>query len=140
MEARELEALARAQVDEVSFLVAANDGGAIAGGTVNVNNSTFINNTATGQYIGPPPQGGSGAVYGGSGGAIVGGNIVVTNSLFSKNNAQGPPKYRIAREAELTVVIYKDQETVIANYVLDSLDLTADKGDEIMKSLRKVLP
>jgi hypothetical protein len=58
----------------------------------------------------------------------------------SKNKAQGPPRYRIAREAELTVVIFKDEEEVVANYVLDSIDLTADRGDEIMKALKKVLP
>ena len=38
------------------------------------------------------------------------------------------------------MVIFKDQETVIANHVLDSIDLTAEMGDEIPKTLKKVLP
>lgn len=58
---------------------------------------------------------------------------------ISKNKAQGPPRYRIAREAELTVVIYRDQDVVVSNYVLDSIGLTAEKGDEIVKSLKQVL-
>lgn len=59
---------------------------------------------------------------------------------ISKNKSQGPPKYRVAREAELTFVIYADQDRVVANYVVDSVDLNAEKGDEILKSLKKVLP
>ena len=78
--------------------------------------------------------------------------LVVMNSLIvkegikhvvfsvSRDRAQGPPRYRVAREAELTVVVFKDQETVVANHVLDSIDLTADRSDEILKSLKKVLP
>lgn len=59
---------------------------------------------------------------------------------ISKNKSQGPPRYRVSREAELTVVIYADQDRVVANHVLDSLDLTVEGNDEIMKSLKKVLP
>jgi hypothetical protein len=59
---------------------------------------------------------------------------------ISKDKAQGPRRYRIAREAELTVVVYAEQDRVVANYVLDSIDLTPDRGDEILASLSKVLP
>jgi hypothetical protein len=59
---------------------------------------------------------------------------------ISKNKAQGPPRYRIAREAELTVVIYADQDRVVANYALDSVDLFADTRQEIVKSLSRILP
>ena len=59
---------------------------------------------------------------------------------ISREKAQGPLRYRVAREAELTLVIFKDQETVVANHVLDSLDLTPDRGEQILKSVKNVLP
>lgn len=64
-------------------------------------------------------------------------NIVFS---LSANKAQGPPRYRVAREAELTVAVYKDRGRVTANFVLDSVDLTADRSKDIMKSLKGVLP
>jgi hypothetical protein len=59
---------------------------------------------------------------------------------LSRNKAQGPPRYRVAREAELTLVVYDPRELVVANYVLDSVDLTPDRADDIVKSMKKVLP
>ena len=64
-------------------------------------------------------------------------NIVIS---LSANKSQGPPRYRVAREAELTVVVYEGRRRVAANFVLDSVDLTADRTSDIMKALRKVLP
>jgi hypothetical protein len=64
-------------------------------------------------------------------------NVVVS---LSANKAQGPPRYRIARDAELTVVVYQGRDRVVANYVLDSEDLTADRANDIVQSLRAVLP
>jgi hypothetical protein len=64
-------------------------------------------------------------------------NIVLS---VSANKSQGPPRYRVAREAELTVVVYQGRNRVVANYVLDSVDLTADRANEIVNSLRNVLP
>ena len=64
-------------------------------------------------------------------------NIVLS---VSTQNAQGPPRYRVAREADLTVVVYQNYSQVAANFVLDSEDLTADRTNDIVKSLRKVLP
>lgn len=58
---------------------------------------------------------------------------------ISRDKAAGPKRYRVAREAELTTVVYANQERVVANYVLDSIDLTAEKRDEILGSLSKVL-
>jgi hypothetical protein len=58
---------------------------------------------------------------------------------LSAQKAKGPPRYRVAREAELTVVIYEDHSQVMANFVLDSENLTADRAREIIQSLRKVL-
>jgi hypothetical protein len=59
---------------------------------------------------------------------------------ISRHKAQGPPRYRVAREADLTVVVYENRDRVAANFVLDSDDLTADRTKDILKSLRKVLP
>ena len=59
---------------------------------------------------------------------------------ISTQNAQGPPRYRIAREADLTVVVYQNRRRVAANFVVDSEDLTADRTKEIMEALKKVLP
>jgi hypothetical protein len=64
-------------------------------------------------------------------------NVVIS---VSKDKAQGPPRYRVARDADLTVVIYRDHDQVAANFVLDSVDLTAIRSQVIMKALRKVLP
>ena len=64
-------------------------------------------------------------------------NVVLS---VSRNKSQGPPRYRIAREADLTLVIYANRNKVAANFVLDSDDLTSDRSKEIMTSLMKVLP
>jgi hypothetical protein len=64
-------------------------------------------------------------------------NIVLS---LSPTNGRGPLKYRVAREADLTVVVYQNYYQVAANFVLDSEDLTADRTNDIIKSLRKVLP
>lgn len=64
-------------------------------------------------------------------------NVVLS---ISKTNGAGPRKYRIAREAELTVVVYRDQGTVAANFVLDSEDLTDGSARDIVNTLKKVLP
>src|SRR5207244_3405483 len=56
---------------------------------------------------------------------------------LSRNKAQGPPRYRVAREAELTVVVYEHRERVAANFVLDSEDLTPDRANDIVKSLKR---
>jgi hypothetical protein len=59
---------------------------------------------------------------------------------LSEDRSQGPPRYRVARDAELTVAVYQDRRRVVANFVLDSVDLTADRADEVVAALRKVLP
>jgi hypothetical protein len=64
-------------------------------------------------------------------------HVVIT---LSRNKAQGPPRYRIAREAELTVAVYNRDERVVANFVLDSEDLTPERAGAILTSLKKVLP
>jgi hypothetical protein len=63
----------------------------------------------------------------------------VKRVVLTTHKAQAPSRYRIAREAELTVVIYRHDNDVIANFVLDAEEL-AERSDDIMKALRKVLP
>lgn len=58
---------------------------------------------------------------------------------ISRDKSAGPKRYRVAREAELTAVVYAEQDRVIANYVLDSIDLTAERRGEIVGSIKKVL-
>lgn len=60
--------------------------------------------------------------------------------VLSTHNAAGPPKYRVAREAELTLVVYEHRDRVAANFVLDAEELTADRTKDIMKALTRVLP
>jgi hypothetical protein len=64
-------------------------------------------------------------------------NVVIS---VSNDRAQGPSRYRVSREAELTVVVYRDRNGVVANHVLASVDLTTDRVNDILQSLRSVLP
>jgi hypothetical protein len=64
-------------------------------------------------------------------------HVVLT---ISRNKSQGPPRYRVARDADLTVVVYQGHDRVAANFVLDSDDLTADRCDDIVISMRRFLP
>ena len=65
------------------------------------------------------------------------GHVVISRA---RDNAKGPPRYKVNPEAELTVVVYKDQDAVVANHVLASEELTANRTKEIVQSLQKVLP
>jgi hypothetical protein len=64
-------------------------------------------------------------------------NIVIS---LSADKSAGPRRYKIAKEADVTVVVYDKGARVVTNYVLDSDDLTANKAKDIVRSLKKVLP
>jgi hypothetical protein len=64
-------------------------------------------------------------------------NVVLS---LSTNKAQGPPRYRVARDAELTVVVYNGTGRVVTNMVLDTEDVTADRARDVVTALKKVLP
>jgi hypothetical protein len=55
-----------------------------------------------------------------------------------------PPKYEVANEAALTVVIYnparRNQQAVTANFALRKGELDESKIDDIVEALTKVLP
>ncbi len=52
----------------------------------------------------------------------------------------GPPRYRVAREADLTVVVYGESEDVTANFPLKKGELNEDRTKAIVKALTQVLP
>jgi hypothetical protein len=52
----------------------------------------------------------------------------------------GPPRYRVNKDAEQTVVIYYRDGTVVANFALQECDLDEAKATEIIKALALVVP
>ncbi len=55
-------------------------------------------------------------------------------------NAAGPTRYRVAREADLTVAVYENRSTVAANFALKKGELNEEKAAEIFKAVSRVLP
>jgi hypothetical protein len=55
-----------------------------------------------------------------------------------------PPRYEVANEAEVTVVIYnpgrRNEQAVVANFALRKGELDDAKSDAIVAALAKVLP
>lgn len=60
--------------------------------------------------------------------------------VLATTSAQGPPRYRVAKEADLTVVIYENHNRVSANFPLRIGDLTEDRAEDIVDALIRVLP
>ena len=56
-----------------------------------------------------------------------------------QNNA-GPPRYKVAKDAHLTVAVYKNKDTVSANFVMDKGGLSKKKAEAIIEAVTKVLP
>ena len=52
----------------------------------------------------------------------------------------GPPRYRVAKEADVTVVVYADHRVVAANFPLKTSELDARNVMAISAALRRVLP
>jgi hypothetical protein len=50
----------------------------------------------------------------------------------------GPPSYRLARDAEVTVLLFVKQK-VVANFAFRAGELTDEKAAEVLKALPKVL-
>jgi len=57
--------------------------------------------------------------------------------VFESEN--GPPSYRLSRDAEVTVLLFVKHK-VVANFALRSGELNDEKMAEIVKSLPKILP
>ena len=60
--------------------------------------------------------------------------------VLSTTTPGGPPRYRVAKEATQTVVIYNDGRKVAANWALRTGELNANKIDAIAEAISKVLP
>ena len=60
--------------------------------------------------------------------------------VLCAHKSGGPPRYRVAREADVTVVIYEDSERVAANFPLKKGGLNEDKTAEVLRALTRALP
>jgi hypothetical protein len=52
----------------------------------------------------------------------------------------GPKHYKIAREAELTAVVYENRDHVSANFALRPGELDEERARAIMREIARVLP
>jgi hypothetical protein len=52
----------------------------------------------------------------------------------------GPPRYRVAGEADLTAAVYNGDRQVTANFALEKGGLTADKSRAILEAIVRVVP
>ncbi len=61
------------------------------------------------------------------------------NIVLTIDNVGGPPKYKVAKDADVTVVLY-NKHKVESNYVFKKGELD-DKGTEkVLADLKKILP
>jgi hypothetical protein len=60
--------------------------------------------------------------------------------VLCTTNSAGPKRYRVARDADLTVVIYEGSETVAANFPLKKGGLDEPTATAILKALTRILP
>jgi L-lactate utilization protein LutC len=65
--------------------------------------------------------------------------LKLKNVILALDNAAGPPGYKVAKEADVTVVLYVRHE-VKANYSYKKGELTAKEVDKIIADLPKILP
>jgi hypothetical protein len=63
----------------------------------------------------------------------------IKNTILSVDNAAGPPAYKIAKDADVTVVLYTDHK-VRANYTFANGQLKASDINTILSGLSKILP
>jgi hypothetical protein len=59
--------------------------------------------------------------------------------VLTIDNPQGPPKYKIAKKADVTVVLYENRK-VKANYAFAKGDLGEGDIQKIVADLSKILP
>jgi hypothetical protein len=60
--------------------------------------------------------------------------------VLCTTNAAGPPQYKVASEADLTVLTYKPVRTVVANIPLRKGELNEERTKMILKELSQSLP
>ncbi len=59
--------------------------------------------------------------------------------VLTIDNPQGPPKYKVAKDAEVTVVLY-DKRKVKANYAFKKGELQDGDVSKIVADVTKILP
>jgi hypothetical protein len=59
--------------------------------------------------------------------------------VLSVDNPAGPPGYHIAKDADVTVVLYT-KHNVKANFAYKKGELTEEEVDKILQSVPKILP
>jgi hypothetical protein len=59
--------------------------------------------------------------------------------VLSIDNPSGPPKYKVAKDADITVVLYNKRK-VAANYAFKKGQLDDSATDKIVTDLKKILP
>lgn len=62
------------------------------------------------------------------------------NVVLCTTTPGGPPRYRVAKEADLTAAIYNDRRRVVANFALEKGGLDANKTKAILGAIGQVLP
>jgi hypothetical protein len=63
----------------------------------------------------------------------------IKNTILSiVNQRVGPPKYKVAKDADITVILY-DRQTVKVNRAFRKGELTAQAIDAIVRDLPKIL-
>ena len=62
------------------------------------------------------------------------------NVVLCTTTPGGPPRYRVAKEADLTAAIYNDRRRVVANFALEKGGLDANKTEAILGAIGQVLP
>jgi hypothetical protein len=60
-------------------------------------------------------------------------------TILTIDNPAGPGEYRIAKDAEVTVLVYRDK-TVSANLAFKKGELKAADADKVLAELGKILP
>ena len=60
-------------------------------------------------------------------------------TILTIDNPQGPQQYKIAKEADVTVVLYEKQK-VKANYAFKKGELNSAAVEKIMADVPKILP
>jgi hypothetical protein len=63
----------------------------------------------------------------------------IQNTILTIDNPAGPPKYKIAKDADVTVLFYT-QKQVKANHAFKKGELKKSDVETIVKDLGKILP
>ena len=63
----------------------------------------------------------------------------IQHTVLSIDNQAGPPDYKVAKDADVTVVLYKERK-VKANHAFKKGELNAQKVEKVVADLAKILP